>query len=654
MADPRAQFVISAKDQASAVVKKLSSELGSATGFALKLGATLGAGFTLRGLVDTIRQSEVLSASLKTATGSADAAAIEFAKLQKFAQETPFALEQSVSAFIKLKNLGLDPSIEALRSYGNTASAMGKDLNQFIEAVADAATFQFERLRDFGITAKQQGDQVSLTFRGVTTTVRKSADDIVGYLRKIGEVEFGGAMEERSRTLDGALSNLGDTFGNIARQIGNSGLTELLDAAARKMIEFGEVASNTITALRGKFDVPIDTKNVDLVTAKLADLYSDLEELDARERNTSEPLDIFGLKFVVKGNQERIAQIAAQRDEVIAEIQQFEELRKTLQQAQREAPAFVAPTRTTEAETKKKTGKSEAEKEAERFASALQKLQDELDPLAAKTREYLESVALLDRAWSEGKISAEQYESLMLSLATDVDALREAEEALAKDRERAGELIKGLDPGASIRDQIFEVQRLRDAFPELSDALADVELELQTKWDKIGDDAKDAADKTKTAWEELGPTFASAFEDAVVAGKKFSDVLAGLEQDIIRIITRKAITEPLGNAIAGSFGGSGSSNFLTSIFGSLFGGARAAGGPVNAGRAYLVGENGPELFAPRGNGDIMPAGRTARAMGGNTYNFTFALPSDSVDHRRTAQQVAREASRYMQLSGASV
>ena len=42
-------------------------------------------------------------------------------------------------------------------------------------------------------------------------------------------------------------------------------------------------------------------------------------------------------------------------------------------------------------------------------------------------------------------------------------------------------------------------------------------------------------------------------------------------------------------------------------------GARAMGGPVNAGRPYLVGENGPELFVPRNAGGIVPG----YAKGGN-------------------------------------
>jgi len=57
-------------------------------------------------------------------------------------------------------------------------------------------------------------------------------------------------------------------------------------------------------------------------------------------------------------------------------------------------------------------------------------------------------------------------------------------------------------------------------------------------------------------------------------------------------------------------GGSGSGGLggIGDILGSIFGGARASGGPVSAGRAYLVGEMGPELFIPPTNGHIAPNG----------------------------------------------
>jgi TP901 family phage tail tape measure protein len=45
-------------------------------------------------------------------------------------------------------------------------------------------------------------------------------------------------------------------------------------------------------------------------------------------------------------------------------------------------------------------------------------------------------------------------------------------------------------------------------------------------------------------------------------------------------------------------------------------GMRAAGGPVRAGAMYLVGEQGPELFAPAVAGSIIPNGTSAQMMGG--------------------------------------
>jgi phage-related minor tail protein len=47
-------------------------------------------------------------------------------------------------------------------------------------------------------------------------------------------------------------------------------------------------------------------------------------------------------------------------------------------------------------------------------------------------------------------------------------------------------------------------------------------------------------------------------------------------------------------------------------------GARASGGPVSAGMPYLVGERGPELVVPSGGGNVIPAGKTASMLGGNT------------------------------------
>jgi len=208
------------------------------------------------------RQFDVLNAGLITATGGAVQAADAFAALQDFARKTPYDLNQAVEGFTKLINLGLTPSERALTSYGNTASAMGKDLNQMIEAVADAATGEFERLKEFGIKASQNGDQVSLTFQGVTKSIGNNAAEIEKYLTDLGENQFAGAMDRRLQTLDGAVSNLGDTWDQTYRLINEAGLGELMESSVRStttaldelnaQLESGQLQAK-LDAVAGKF-----------------------------------------------------------------------------------------------------------------------------------------------------------------------------------------------------------------------------------------------------------------------------------------------------------------------------------------------------------------------------------------------------------------
>lgn len=203
-------------------------------GLVAKAAGLVSIGAAINKLVQTQRQFDVLNAGLITATKSIDGASEAFAELEKFAATTPYTLDQSVQGFTKLVNLGLTPSQKALESYGNTAAAMGKDLNQMIEAVADAATGEFERLKEFGIKAESEGDNVSFTFQGVTTTVKKNADEIEQYLMKLGETQFAGAMANRMATLDGALSNLQDSWDSLFRAVSSQGTGGLIEDAARQ------------------------------------------------------------------------------------------------------------------------------------------------------------------------------------------------------------------------------------------------------------------------------------------------------------------------------------------------------------------------------------------------------------------------------------
>lgn len=210
------------KKKAAVVAKGMGLALAAVTGAAVGLAAVL---------VPVQRQFDIMNGQLLTATGSTENAAHAMEALNKFAAQTPYDLEQAVIGFTKLVNLGLTPSERAMTSYGNTASAMGKSMEQMIEAVADAATGEFERLKEFGIKASKEGDRVTFTFRGVKTEIGNSAAEIEKYLMDIGEVEFAGAMEAQMDTLNGRISQSEIALNDLKLAIAQSGIGDILKTA---------------------------------------------------------------------------------------------------------------------------------------------------------------------------------------------------------------------------------------------------------------------------------------------------------------------------------------------------------------------------------------------------------------------------------------
>ena len=97
--------------------------------------------------------------------------------------------------------------------------------------------------------------------------------------------------------------------------------------------------------------------------------------------------------------------------------------------------------------------------------------------------------------------------------------------------------------------------------------------------------------------------FTDQFTAAVTGAKNFGDAMKGLAKSVvdslIKMLVQYYITKPLFDALGGAIG----SFFPT---GGGVSGARAMGGPVAGGRPYLVGERGPELMVPAGNGTVVP------------------------------------------------
>ena len=123
---------------------------------------------------NTRKEFATYEAVLKNAIGSTKAAASTMKMIQTLAADTPASVAEWTQAYIKLINRGITPAKEELIQMGDIASSQGKDIDQFIEALLDAMTGENERLKEFGITAKKNGETTAFTFRGVTTEVQNT------------------------------------------------------------------------------------------------------------------------------------------------------------------------------------------------------------------------------------------------------------------------------------------------------------------------------------------------------------------------------------------------------------------------------------------------------------------------------------------------
>lgn len=183
---------------------------------------------------------------------------------------------------------------------------------------------------------------------------------------------------------------------------------------------------------------------------------------------------------------------------------------------------------------------------------------------------------------------------------------------------------------------LAKTERLRESIDILNRAFFDGEIGVQqydeamgkltTSTDKLAEKAEEANDIAR----ELGLSFSSAFEDAVVGGKKFGDVLRGLYDDLVRLTVRKAVTEPL----AEGFGG-----LLKGInFGSLLPG-------FAVGTDYVP----RDMVARVHKGEaIIPAAENRAGRGGGvTVNMTV-VAQDAGSFRKSMGQIQSDLAFAMQ------
>lgn len=222
--------------QAQERVNKVSAAGGKVASVAAK---TTAAGVAAAGVagyffksqfLDTAAEFEKFEAILKTVEGSSSKAKASMNWVSDFAAKTPYELGEVTEAFVKLRAYGLDPKNGLLATLGDTASAMGKDVIDAVEAIADAVTGENERLKEFGITSSTKGNNVTYEYTDKAGNQQQAVVDkrnrkqIEETLKTIWNEKYAGASQERSRTWQGMMSNMADQWTRFTNLVMSNGL----------------------------------------------------------------------------------------------------------------------------------------------------------------------------------------------------------------------------------------------------------------------------------------------------------------------------------------------------------------------------------------------------------------------------------------------
>jgi hypothetical protein len=209
--------------------------LGGVAGLAVAAGAGLN-GFFIRGAA----QFEDFEAMLETMTGSAEEARRRMAWVQDWARTTPYSLEESTRAFVTVFRRAQDVE-GAMNAIGQAAAGNRVPLQQAAEAFNDAVMGEFERLKELGIAARQEGSRVVFEWSRAGRTfmlgARNNRSGIEHALRIAMNSAFPGAMARLATGWNGMMSNLGDAWQRFTLLVMRSGAFDWLKARLNALLD---------------------------------------------------------------------------------------------------------------------------------------------------------------------------------------------------------------------------------------------------------------------------------------------------------------------------------------------------------------------------------------------------------------------------------
>ena len=197
--------------------------------------------------------------------------------------------------------------------------------------------------------------------------------------------------------------------------------------------------------------------------------------------------------------------------------------------------------------------------------------------------------------------------------------------------------------------QLLNVQQFEEAKALIEDQYRKrkEDLDLQSATNQLNI-ASQLFDGIAGIIEAAGAKNSAAYRTIFAISKSFqiAESMLNLHAAVMKAMNDPTAVTPaqkFANMAAVASQGASVLSQLTSV---TLSGARANGGPVGGGRAYLVGERGPEIFVPGASGQITSNENLNKALssgsggGGVIINQTNNFDGNGADNEKLARMVA--------------
>jgi TP901 family phage tail tape measure protein len=605
--------------------------------------------------------------ALKDSGTVAAAAGIEFEELNAAIQVLSAVSIKGSQAGVGLRNIilklqnqadaGLNPAIVGLGTALENLSKKQLSTTQLTKL------FGLENVTAASALAQNAGMMGELTTKltGTNTAYEQAS---------VRVDNFQGSLKELNSVVETIFINIGEKLNPTLRRLTNElkGLINSFDEDTRaaKLFETQLAANKTLIEAYG-FSLehinPESLEDVNRIIQAMTLNGVNLEKQAPFSRINDQILDsVFALTRINEAYEKVAAATGEDSAATSKLVEQQERLRNKIRDLTNE---YIALDNAQKEASKPKPKQQEEKKAIGPGLDALAEQERLIHSLSTETENASDALLRYNALWQGGIINIEQYER----------AVKEASRAYGPSNleilAQEEQIIRSLmSPLELYEAELLQINALwQGGLVSVEEYERRVKQAADTFSTEVTPQLVQGAIVWSDAWSSAGNRFASSIGDAVAEAlfeqQNFSDAMKAIARDAIKsvisglveigikkvalyalekagIVTTTAAVVSSNQAIAASAAPAAAgvslatmgANAIPAISGILatiaavaaISGARAGGGSVEAGKTYLVGERGPELFTAPSSGEITPNNK----MGGVTNNY-FVVPKFTIN-----------------------